>query len=185
MLQTFGIGFPSDAIAHRYGFDGHELDEMLSFYQRHRLLGTRSAFVVNTLYSEVQGGYYVNRSLFVLIDEAIRRLGLFPVLFETFRPEGLVPMEGIGYLCDGEEYLLVDTGQKEVGALKIVEYSAGGGSFYRDWIVFDLILPADLTERLVNEVETKSREGHVQFTRFPEASSEPIRAPWWARWFRF
>lgn len=184
VLRAFGPGLQSDRIAHRYGFDGYELDGMLSFYSRHRSMGTRSTFAVNTWYPEIAGGYYVNRSLFVLLDEAIRGLGLYPVLFDTFRLEGLVPVEGVGQLCEGEEYLLVDPRQKEIGALKILEYGSSGGSCYKDCVVFDMILPEDLTGRLVEEVEIRSRESHVQFDRVPEVSREPIRRSWWSRLWR-
>ena len=180
----FGSGLPSDAIAHRYGFDGNELNEMLSFYNRYRLMGTQSTFAINTWYPEIYGGYYVNRSLFVLIDQAIRDLGLFPLVSDTFRSEGLTPVEGVGHLCEGEEYLLTNAHQKEIGALQLFEF-CDGGSYYKGCVVFDLILPLDLTERLVDEVETKSRECGVQLTRAPEIASEPIRNHrWsWMRWF--
>gem|GEM_PF-4907483 len=186
MLCMFGTEFQSDRIAHRYGFDGHESDEMLSFYNRYCLLGTRSTFALNTWYPEIQGGYYVNRRLFVLIDQAIREMGLFPVLSETFRSEGLIPVEEIGHLCEGEEYMLVNVRQKRIGILQILEFSSGSGSqYYRDWCIWDMILPEDLTERLVDKIEIKSQELHIQFSRFPKQFCEPIHKPWWTRLLRF
>lgn len=179
-LRAFGPGLSSDSIVHRYGFDGNEPDEMLSFYNRCRLKGTRSTFAINTWYPEIQGGYYVNRSLFVLIDQAIRTIGLCPVVWDTFRSEGLVPVEGVGSLCESEDYLLVSSSQREVGRLQIFEF--GGGAYYKDRIIFDFILPADLMELLVNEVETKSCECGVQFTREPKANSEPVQKRVWHWW---
>lgn len=181
MLRAFGPGLPSDAISHRYGFDGFEQEEMLSYFHRYHRMGVHSTFSINTRYEEIGGGYYVNRSLFVLIDQAIRNIGIYPVLWDTTLRLELVPVEGVGHLCEGEDYRLLLSDQREIGTLKIYEFNIGGGSpFYKDSVVFDFILPADLTEQLVGEVETKSRECGVAFTRVPEISSKPIlKYGWW------
>ena len=142
MLRAFGPGLPSDAIAHRYGFDGNEPCALEWVYRKSKFasLGIRSAFAINTFYEEIDGGYYENRALFVLIDRALRSLGMVPVNRDVFREQGLVPIDGEGHLFGGEQYCLVLPDQSLGGFLQIWQIHVGGGGyFYGDNIIFDVI----------------------------------------------
>lgn len=170
MLRPFGPGLPSDAIAHRYGFEGNEPRETGRVHSRYAALGVRSAFAINTFYQETASGYYENYALFALIDRAWRSLGLFPVRFDDYRETGLVPVEGEGHLLVGEQYVLVSEDQKVRGVLQTWRFHAGGGGcFYSDNIVFDLILPEGVTRQLVDEAEARCRTKSVRFSREAEA----------------
>lgn len=70
MLIPFGTTLTSDAIRHRFGFDGREPEQLRRTCDRYAHLGIRSAFAINTTYEEIQGGYYVNRALFGIIDSS-------------------------------------------------------------------------------------------------------------------
>src|SRR5260221_7399348 len=133
MLRKPGTGMPSDAISHRDGFDGHEPSEKITLSRRFERLGVRSTFAINTYYEEVAGGYYMNRALVVLIDRAMRTLGVSPVLLEVYRVDGFVPIEAEGDLSNNEEYALVEDSQVQVGLLQVWQFNAaGGGAYYGD-----------------------------------------------------
>ena len=185
MLRAFGPGLPGDSISHRYGFDGNEPVniEWLSSQSKYASLGVRSAFAMSTWYEEIDGGYYENRALFVLIDGALRSLGIVPVQREYFREQGLVPVEGEGQLFEDEDYVLVLPDQTLCGHLKIWMYHAGGGgSFYEDNMIFDFILPRPITENFVDAVEAACGKHGVRFARVPDATPPPPKL-WWSRWW--
>jgi hypothetical protein len=168
MLRPFGPGLPSDAIAHRFGWDGYEPDVAVSFCKRHESLGVRSAFVINTYYPEIAGGAYVNRALIDLIDRAMRATGVCPAVLDIYRDDRLVPIEGEGQLLEDEEYALVTASQALVGVLKLWQFHVGGGgSFYGDDIVLDVVLPEGRIRRIVDEVESRCRAAAVKFSRLP------------------
>jgi len=173
MLRPFGAGLSSDAIAHRYGFDGNEPDGINSTASRNQSLGVRSTFSIATWYGEISGGFYVNRALFLLIDQAWRSLGLVPVVLDIHQATGLVPVEGEGHLIENEEYALVASDQSRRGLLQTWRFHAGGGGpFYSDNVIFDLVLPEDITAQLVDEVERRCKAAPVRFSREPAA--QPI-----------
>jgi hypothetical protein len=183
MLSPFGPGLPSDRIAHRFGVDGSEPRETDAMAERNASLGIRSTFVINTCYVEIGGGSYENRALYVLIDQALRSLGLFPVLFwDVFHGGSLIPIEGEGQLLVGENYALTAADQSQRGFLQIWRfYVGGGGRYYRDNVVFDLILPEDLTRQLVDEVEKRCQAVSVRFNREPAAVPIKKRRWFWQR----
>ena len=182
MLRPFGPGLPSDAIAHRYGFEGNEPQEAERIYTQFASLGVRSAFAINTFYEEVQGGYYLNRALFKLIDEAMRNLGIFPVILEVWREVGLVPIENEGDFEEMEEYALATTEQVRIGVLKVWQFHAGGGGrFYSDNQILDIILPEDRTRQIVDAVEAKCRAASIRFSREPQIGETTLeRSGLWA-----
>jgi hypothetical protein len=174
VLHPFGTGMPSDKILHRYGFDGHEANETLVFCKRHAHLGLRSTFALNTFYKEVNGGYYVNRALFVLIDAAVRQFGLLPVLFDCYQANGLIPIEGEGHLNCGEEYALISAESLVVGMLSIWQFRVGGGGrYYGDSVIFDFILPRKQTQELIDLVEHQCTESGVCFARESSVAVQP------------
>ena len=133
-----------------------------------------------TFYEEIAGGYYENRALFVLIDGAMRSLGIVPVGRDEFREQGLVPVEGEGHLLVANDYVLVSPDQSLVGFLETWQSHGGRSPYYHDNIIFDFILPKHIIENLVNAVEAACREHGVQFTRVPEATPPPPK-PWWSQ----
>jgi hypothetical protein len=177
MLRPFGPGLPGDDIAHRYGFEGNEPDDVKSFCAEHKTLGIRSTFTINTFYEEIQGGFYVNRSLFELVDRALRSVGIFPVVLSAWRENGIVPIEGEGRLFEQKQYVLAELPQSQIGVLNIwAFYAGGGGLYYEDDRIFDIILPEDRTRRLIDQVEARCDAASVRFTRVPQVT-EPCRPP--------
>lgn len=169
MIQAYGAGLASDSILHRYGFDGHESKDVLHLCKRYSELGVRSTFAINTYYQEVKGGYYENRALYELIDNALRGVELMPVLQDYFSdiPEQLVPVEGVGRLLVDEAYALISANQVQVGFLQIWRFHAGGGGeYYSDRVIFDLTLPPLNTSLVVTEVEKRCQAKSVEFVHW-------------------
>ncbi len=166
MMRLFGPGMPSDAIAHRIGFDGNESKETLNRFRAFQHLGLRSTFCLNTFYEEVLGGYYENRALFLLLDRAVRLMGLSPIILECYRSSGLIPVEGDGQFLIGEEYSLVLREQSQAGLLSVWQFSTGGGgAYYGDNIIFDFILSREITFGLADEVERQCGRSGIRFVR--------------------
>jgi hypothetical protein len=177
MLRPFGPGLPSDCIVHRYGFDGNEPDDEYAFYLAHLSCGVRSTFAINTFYEEIEGGYYNNRSLYALINRAMNAIGLFAIQSDYWRENGVVPVESEGHLEELETYILAVEPASKVGIMKISACVAGGGPYYKDNIIFDIILPAEHTRRLVDEVEARCQAAAVRFTRAPDQAPTPTKPP--------
>jgi len=173
MLRPYGLGMASDAIAHRYGFDGNEGSEVRHMCDRFGHLGVRSTFAANTYYPEISGGYYQNRAIYALIDDTLRFLAVLPVLWDCYynSSNSVVPIEGEGQLLMDETYALVDEKGSQKGLLQIWKFHAGGGGrYYSDNVIFDFVLPRALTGELVDRIEQKCAVNGVRFRR--EASFE-------------
>jgi hypothetical protein len=140
--------------------------EVARMHSKYASAGTRSTFAVNTFYDEISGGYYINRALFALIGAAMDDLEIFPVILDVWTPNGLNPIEGEGHFMEREEYALVRSDSAQIGLLLVWQFQAGGGGpYYGDNVIFDLILPEDTTQRLVEQVEERCRAGSVRFSR--------------------
>lgn len=174
MLRPYGPGMPDDAMSHRYGFDGNESVSTMSLCREHSGLGIRSTFALSTYYPNIHGGYYENRALFELIEEPLRALELLPVILECYANavESIVPIEGEGQLLVDEQYALVRQDGTQAGLLQVWRFHVGGGgAYYSDNIIFDLILPEPVVQQLVDDVEERCRKAQVRFTR--EAAAQP------------
>ena len=166
MLRPFGPGLPSDSIVFRVGIEGNEAREEEGLHRQFAKFGLRSTFAINTNHPEVLGGYYENRALFRIIGKAMESIRIYPVILDVWRTEGLVPVEGVGDFTFPEQYALANERQDQLGLLQVWKFFAGGGGeYYDDKVVFDFILAPDITDRLVNEVESMCQTASVRFTR--------------------
>jgi hypothetical protein len=175
MLRPFGPGLPSDAIAHRYGLDGSERGTALLFNADGSCESVPSTFVINTRYPELSGEFYINRALIELIDRAMRSIGIFPVMLDPWREEGLVPIEGEGHLEEREDYVLVQHPNTRVGSLRISPCCENNGPHYKDRLILYFVLPGERTRQLVDEVENRCRAASVRFAREPNAGPKTHR----------
>ena len=112
----------------------------------------RVAVGINTYYPRLQGGFYRNSALLVLVQQAIARTGLQVVQNELLADGAMHPNELEGVLDRFEEYVVVGNGEI-VGDLIVWELSGGGGSdLYRDAIVVDVNLVERIAIQLVANV---------------------------------
>src|SRR4051794_13648275 len=107
MLRPSGLGLEGDSIACRSGFDGRETAELHRMWRSQwSKWGQRLSIAINTHYPTIEGGYYLNRAIFVLISECLQEVDLRHVILDIWRDDGLVPTEGFGQFETDEDYVL-------------------------------------------------------------------------------
>src|ERR1051326_2625082 len=109
MSLTIGESFQSDQIDILVGLDRSEPNEVTTWNRQHKdNFPSRVAFAINQHYPELRSGFYRNRRLVALIQEALRDVGLHMVIEDNCRQDGVVPEEPPGSLEICDDYLLVD-----------------------------------------------------------------------------
>jgi hypothetical protein len=166
MAYTHGICLPSRKINFRVGLDTDQSHESKKWFSRYGKGMERCAIAINTYYPEVNGGYYNNRSLIALVQDALAELGYKVVLPDSFQKEGLVPVEERGCLLDREEYVVADGNQQIVGRILLWQYDVGGAtSFYSDKQIMDFALLPGLVNNLENSLRKMCSKYSVTFQR--------------------
>lgn len=100
--------FPSDEIAIVIGFCGGEhrsVRKWAATYNGH--FPCRLAVAVNTHYEELASCFYLNKRVLGVIQSAWTGLGVWTVVEDNYRSEGVVPTEPEGSIEVGnDDYLL-------------------------------------------------------------------------------
>ncbi|MFO0861039.1 MAG: hypothetical protein U0570_10810 [Phycisphaerales bacterium] len=164
-LQTTGP-FPSDQIRAFTGYEGTEGKQQLAWLRRYRdEFPDHLAFAINTWYPEIAGGFYLNRELVALVQDAAASLGLWVVDWETYRPDGLVPAQLPGAIENDSDHVLVD--QSLTIHARLIAWKAmyGNQSFYADHFIIDVLTRPSLRENLIRSVEERCRQQRVAFQR--------------------
>ena len=89
------------------------------------------SIAINQHYPEIEGGYYDNKGLIVLLLEILKLNGLSCVIPEYFQPEGFFPAEVWG-LERNENYLLIDKAGNIAGYLRVEENYGSCDAFEAD-----------------------------------------------------
>lgn len=152
---------PSDHIKFLVGLDGNEPRGLDHWYRRATPSQTRCAIGINSHYPELQGGFYINRGLIALAQEALASLGLRVVWSEIYRFDGLCPSELPGCLLLDEHYVVIDAQQQAKGHLFVWKLSTnGGGSFYDNAVILDMLLETTFVEQLGHALCTRGCYAH-------------------------
>jgi hypothetical protein len=150
--------YPSDEIAVLRGFEGTETKDVTSWARKYSsAFATRSVFGLNQHYPELQSGYYLNKALVRLIQESLALLGLFVVIEDNYRNDGVVPTEVMGSLEFSDDYLLVDDDLRICGRLRIWESLGGRGRFYHDKVLVEVLTESKLADDLVLQIQEQCR----------------------------
>ena len=157
-----GETLQSDQINALFGFDGLEPKEVTAWNRRHKDdFPCRVAFAINQHYPELRSGFYRNRRLVALIQEALRDVGLHVVVEDNFQRDGVVPEEPLGTLEISDDYLLVDESLQVHGRLNVWESAGGKSQFYHDRFIMEIITDQKRGEVLTRSVAEKCRERSV------------------------
>src|SRR5262249_8127600 len=144
-----GGGLPSDFVLFRVGYDGFEPKEILADKVNISKSQRRVTIAINTYYPELKGGYYFNKHILGVIQDALASLNLHIVLPDVFRDHGLVHSEERAGLEEDEQYLLATEDLSIQGKLVLWRFNwSGGGSYYSDKVIVDCILPEQFVSRL-------------------------------------
>jgi len=148
--------FESDQVDTLVGFDGTEPKEIVAWSRRHsEEFPFRVAFAINQHYPELRSGFYRNRRLMALIQEAMLGNGLHVVIEDNFTPEGIFPVELPGSLEISDDYLLINGDSLVQGKLNVWESSGGKSAFYHDRLIMEVVANQDQGEKLVQAVAEK------------------------------
>jgi len=180
-----GTALQSASIRFRIGYDGNEFAEQDPTPWKAPEPYTRCTFVLSTYYPDVFGGYYENWELVGLIQDALEALGLRAVIADVWQERGVVPVEARSSLRFGEHYMLVTSGAAIGGHLRLWQYNLGGGGpYYDDDLVVDILLNEETGALLKAEVARRCTELRVVFEVHPTVSVKPVFAAssWWRRW---
>jgi hypothetical protein len=156
-MTPFGLNtFESDQINLLVGFDKAESKDVVAWSQQYAgEFPFRLAFAINQCYPELRSGFYRNRRLMALIQDAMLVCGLHVVIEDNFAPHGLFPVELPGALETADDYLLIDEGLKVQGRLNVWESQGGKSAFYHDRLIMEVLLNRELGERLIEGVRDK------------------------------
>jgi hypothetical protein len=161
--------FPSDQINILLGFDGSEPKEVKAWNRSHNsTFPTRVVFALNQHYPELQSGFYCNKKLVALIQEALLAIGLHAVIGDNFRPDGIVPEEVPGSLEIYDDYILIDQNIQICGRLNVWESSGGKSQIYHDRFIMEILMNQERCEQLVQVVIEKCKANDVATTRMPK-----------------
>ncbi len=180
-----GVGFASDLVKYREGYDGEEPDEV------GRLIPVgpgqkRAAVTLNTYYPEIEGAYFENHELFGLLDDVLERAGLVRVHLDHVREDGVVPQELRGWIEPEERYALLTTDGRRVGEALRWQALWAFGSFYgKQDIVVEIVLDGDHLNAFRVALEDTCEKRSVPLQVWPPAPHEtlPAKASIW-RWLR-
>lgn len=138
------------------GFEGSEHNSLATWYKSHQAKHPyRIAFAINHHYPEFASGFYRNKRLEALIQEALLDIGLHVVVWDNYRKEGDVPEEILGGLEIADDYLLVDETLNILGRLNVWEDLGSKSSFYHDQLIMEVATDKKNGEELIRLTENK------------------------------
>lgn len=169
--------FPSDAVQYAWDLDEERPAAFGGSPDAKRLFGRwrpapaseppssewqRLSFVINTHYPEVRGGYYVNPRVLLAMQSALERAEL-RIVDEDLVPAldaGNAPEEHLLSIDPRRSYLLQTTGlppNVRLGVrlggrlLKWQFDTGGGGPFFGDGVIVDILILPELGQVLLSE----------------------------------
>ncbi len=167
--------YPSDAVGILSGFDGTESD--LRWYQRYQaLFSSRLAFAINQYYPELESGFYRNKNLLAVIQDAMSSLGLHTVIWDNYRKDGMVPEETGLALETEDDYLLVTDSRDVVGRMNIWDSMGGRGRFYHDCLIVEILSDAKRCDDIRSTAEGEFRKTGVKHEAH-DGTPKPIPVP--------
>jgi hypothetical protein len=152
----------SDEVNILVGFEGSEANTVTEWARRYEAdFPCRVAFAINQHYPELQSGFYRNKRLVALIQEALLDIGLHTVIEDNFRLSGVVPEELLGALDVGDDYILADESMNVQGRLNVWESLGGKSLFYHDRLIMEVVTDHQRGQELVRIAEEKLRARSV------------------------
>ena len=120
----------------------------------------RLCIAINTHYPEITGGYYENSRVLAAIEDSTGRSSLFLVNPEyTHCDEGVCPTERLLMIEKDEPHLVFDQLAQPCGRLIKWQYNVGGGGdFFGDDVIIDLLLEPSLVDNVVQQIEAVCME---------------------------
>ena len=136
---------------------GRELREHLpqSFENQKSLDHVRLCIAINTHYPEIAGGYYENFRVVAAIEVAIERSSLVVVDPEYAQcGDGVCPTERLLVIEKDEPHLVFDRSAQQRGSVIKWQFNVGGGGdFFGDDVIIDLLLEPNLIDTVVEQIE--------------------------------
>ena len=164
MPLTKNTPYPSDEIAALKGFDGTESKHVISWCRKFCAeFSTRVVLALNQHYPELKSGYYLNKYLIALIQEAIGSLGVSIVIEDNYRREGIVPVEPPASLGIADDYILVNDALEIRGRLRVWESLGGKAEFYHDKFLFEIVTDSELAGELLRTLREVCRSRKIEF----------------------
>jgi len=144
----------SDQIDILLGYEGSESKETVAWSHNHEDdFPIRIVFAVNQNYPELSSGFYRNRRLVALVQQALVDIGLYVVIEDNYQEERIVPTELAGSLETGDDYLLVDATMKIHGRMNVWESLGGKSHFYHDNFIIEIVIGEKYCKELIPLVE--------------------------------
>src|SRR5437879_9491059 len=148
-----------------FGFDGSESKAIIGWSRQYKpSFPCRVAFAINQHYPELQSGFYRNKRLVALVQEALLDVRLHIVIEDNFQEDRAVPEELLGSLEQADDYLLVDASMRVQGRLNVWESLGGQSKFYHDRFITEVVTDEKGGEELVRIVIEKCRARRVART---------------------
>lgn len=189
MPLEHGPGFASDEVNALVGFDGSESKESLGRrFEYQDKFPCRVACAINQHYPELKSGFYLNKFIVALVQNALLDAGLHVVMEDNYQEEGPVPEEMPGWIESADDYLLVDHSLRVLGRLSAWEARGGKSAFYHDRYIIEMISDVGRMEEFVKALEKRCAENSVAFSKrvgvqSPPGSGSALQRVW-RRWTR-
>ena len=159
----------SDQINILIGLEGTETKETIKWINLFKVnFPCRIVFAINQHYPELNSEHYCNKRLVALIQESLIDNGLYVVICDNYRNEGIVPCEPSGSLEIFDDYLLVDSFMNIHGRLNVWESTGGKGHFYHDQFIMEILSNEKICTELSNCLEKKCKIKSINCFKFSE-----------------
>ncbi len=163
-----------NAVTTRYGLEGVEPKEIVEHFERHAKLGRqRLCLAINGHFPDMRRGPYSNFAVQLLIQRAIRGVGLHAAATEEIYEGGTCPDELDGFLSEFEEFLLAKEGEI-IGA--IVPWScslADLSEFYEGNQLIDVYAQEAICTCIEIAVADACNCKNIAFTRVADVDWRP------------
>lgn len=155
---------PSDSIKIATGLR----DDLPQSFARKGVPGhLRLSIAVNTHYAEVSGGYYVNARVLCSIEAALQSCGL-AIVNPEYLGGAMCPNELLAAIENDTVHLLMGSVTSEGLLEKWAFDTGGGGTFFSDDLIVDILLPSRLTEDLERTIRERCRLDEIATNQRPE-----------------
>lgn len=168
------LALSGNAVTTRYGLEGVEPKEIVEHFERHaRLDRLRLCIAINGHFPDMPRGPYSNFAVQLLIQRAIRGVGLHAATTEEIYEGGTCPDELDGFLSEFEEFLLAKEGEI-IGA--IVPWScslADLSEFYEGNQLIDVYAQESICTCIETAVADACKSKNIAFTRVADVEWLP------------
>ena len=161
--RTRDLVYPSDAV--RVGIGIREEIPTCLKRELDAPENSRVTVVINTAYPEISGGYYLNSRVINQVDRAFTENHIDLVLPDAVNSE-ICPIEPLIAVKERELCLLINRNE-HAGNLLIWHFDAGGGGeFFSDDLVIDVVLVESLVGVFVNSLASIASAAQIRFERW-------------------